>query len=105
MADPVVPGKPFIGSGGELKKGQAGYFWFKFTDWAKEYGPIYQYKTFGKVNVVLSTEGIANDLLRERGDIFSSREQLPMGSKLLSDNKRALFLPYGGTSPLPLRVS
>ncbi|KAL2844365.1 cytochrome P450 [Aspergillus pseudoustus] len=92
---PGPRGKPFIGSGGELKKGRGGYFWFKFTDWAKEYGPIYQYKTFGRVNVVLSTEGIANDLLRERGDIFSSREQLPMGSKLLSDNKRALFLPYG----------
>lgn len=64
-------------------------------DWAKQYGPIYQYQTFGKVNVVVSTEKIANDLLRERGDIYSSREQLPMGSQLMSDNKRALLLPYG----------
>ncbi len=52
----------------------------------------------GKVNIVVGTEQIANDLLRERGDIYSSREQLPMGSQLLSDNKKALFLPYGGRS-------
>lgn len=79
-----------------MRKGERGYFWFKFTDWGREYGRIYQYKAFGKVNVVVGTEKIANDLLRERGDIYSSREQLPMGSQLCSDNKKALFLPYGG---------
>ncbi|PVH77019.1 cytochrome P450 [Cadophora sp. DSE1049] len=82
-------GKLFVGS--DLG---TGYFWFKFEEWAKQYGPIYQYKTFGQVNVVVSTEKIANDLLRERGNIYSSREQAPMASHLLSDDKRALFLPY-----------
>ncbi|KAH8776846.1 cytochrome P450 [Hyaloscypha sp. PMI_1271] len=79
----------------QVLKGKHGYFWFKFTEWGSEYGPIYQYKAFGKVNVVVGTEKIANDLLRERGDIYSSRENLPMASQLLSDNKKALFLPYG----------
>ena len=92
----MVLGIPFVGSVNELKKAEGGYFWFKFTEWGRKYGPIYQYKAFGKVNVVMGTEKIANDLLRERGDIYSSREQNPMGSKLLSDNKKALFLPYGG---------
>lgn len=87
----LLLGKPFVGS--QLGKG---YFWFQFEDWAKQYGPIYQYKSFGKVNVVVSTEKIANDLLRERGNVYSSREQLPMASKLLSDNKKALFIPYNG---------
>ncbi|KAH7085785.1 cytochrome P450 [Paraphoma chrysanthemicola] len=86
---PGPKGKPFVGS--KLGKG---YFWFKFSEWGEEYGPIYQFKSFGNVNVVVSTEKIANDLLRERGTIYSSRQQLPMASKLLSDNKRALFLPY-----------
>ncbi|KAH8597487.1 cytochrome P450 [Bisporella sp. PMI_857] len=74
--------------------GPKGYFWFKFSEWAEQYGPIYQYRTFGQINIVVSTEKIANDLLRERGTIYSSREQLPMASQLLSDNKKALFLPY-----------
>lgn len=86
-----------MGSVQELKKAPQGYFWFKFTEWGQKYGPIYQYKAFGNVNVVVGTEKIANDLLRERGDIYSSRQQLPMGSQLMSDNKRALLLPYGGT--------
>jgi hypothetical protein len=87
-------GRFFIGSAGELKKSR--FFWFKFTEWSREHGPIYQYKAFGKTHIVISTEKIANDLLRERGEIYSSREQLPMGSQLMSDNKRALLLPYGG---------
>lgn len=32
--------------------------------------------------------------MRERGNIYSSREQLPMAVQLLSDNLRPLFLPY-----------
>ena len=85
-----------IGSIFELNKGEGGYFWLKFTEWNRKYGSICQYKTFGKVNVVIGTEKIANELLRERGEIYSSRENLPMASQLLSDNKKALFLPYGG---------
>ena len=87
---------PLIGSVFELDKGEGGYFWFKFTEWGRKYGSIYQYKAFGKVNVVIGTEKIANELLRERGEIYSSRENLPMASQLLSANKKALFLPYGG---------
>lgn len=91
-----ILGKPFIGS--NLGKD---YFWFKFDEWAQQYGSIYQYKSFRQVNIVVSTEGIANELLRERGTIYSSREQLPMASQLLSDNKRALFLPYDGAYCIP----
>lgn len=50
----------------------------------------------GRVHVVLSTEKIANDLLRERGSLYSSREYLPFASGLLSNNLRPLFLPYNG---------
>ena len=33
--------------------------------------------------------------MRERGSIYSSREQLAMAAQLLSDNLRPLFLPHG----------
>ncbi|PIA93709.1 O-methylsterigmatocystin oxidoreductase [Cercospora beticola] len=92
---PGPSGLPWIGSVFDLNKGEGGYFWFKFTEWSKQFGPIYQYKTFGKINVVVNTEKMANDLLRERGEFYSSRESLPMASQLLSDGYKALFLPYG----------
>jgi hypothetical protein len=44
---------------------------------------------------VVSTEKIANDLIRERGTLYSSHEQFPMAAQLLSDNMPPLFLPYG----------
>ena len=103
----ISKGLPFIGSAFDLNKGKGGYFWFKFTEWGSEYGPIYQYKAFGKINVVIGKEKIANELMRERGNIYSSRENLPMASQLLCGNKRALFLPYGGmyTHSIPLKYN
>lgn len=51
----------------------------------------------GNEHYILSTEKAANDLLRERGNIYSSRDQLPAAAQLLSDNLRPLFLPYNGS--------
>lgn len=55
--------------------------WLKFKEWADVYGPIYKLK-------------IANDLLREKGSLYSSREHLPFASALLSNNPLPPFLPY-----------
>ncbi|KAK6373726.1 hypothetical protein LTS17_008219 [Exophiala oligosperma] len=68
--------------------------WLKFKEWADQYGSIYQLNIAGRKHVVLSTEKIANELLRERGSIYSSREQLAFASELLSNNLRPLLLPY-----------
>lgn len=35
--------------------------------------------------------------MRERGNIYSDRDQPPMAARLLGDNLRPLFLPYGQT--------
>lgn len=50
----------------------------------------------GRNHVVVSTEAVANALLRERGNLYSSREQLPMAAHLMSGDLRPLLLPYGG---------
>ncbi|TKA74677.1 hypothetical protein B0A55_04707 [Friedmanniomyces simplex] len=71
--------------------------WLKFHEWRKEYGPLYRLDLAARTNIMVSSEEIANDLLRERGNIYSSREQLPMGAQLLSDNLRPVLLPYGDT--------
>lgn len=68
----------------------------------------YASPSLGRENVVLSTERAANDLLRERGTIYSSREHLVMASDILSDNLRPLLLGYDGEAlltPLLLGVA
>ncbi|KAL4888249.1 cytochrome P450 [Aspergillus ambiguus] len=88
---PGPPGKPIVGNLLEIPNKHS---WLKFAEWAKEYGTIFQLNIAGRKHVVLSTEKIANDLLRERGSLYSSREYLPFASGLLSKNLRLLFLPY-----------
>jgi cytochrome P450 len=68
--------------------------WLKFKEWSDKYGPIFRLNLAGQQHVVLSTEKIANDLLRERGSKYSSRPYLPMAQGILSRNMRPVFLPY-----------
>ncbi|KAM0249522.1 hypothetical protein ACHAQJ_009028 [Trichoderma viride] len=68
--------------------------WIKFKEWADQYGPLYSLSLAGSRHVVVSTEEIANDLLRGRGNIYSSRPRLPMGAEILSHNLRPVLLPY-----------
>ncbi|KAL7908167.1 cytochrome P450 [Trichoderma velutinum] len=68
--------------------------WIKFKEWADQYGPLYSLSLAGNRHVVVSTEKIANDLLRERGNIYSSRPYFPMGAEILSHNLRPVLLPY-----------
>lgn len=70
--------------------------WLKFKEWSDLYGPVFQLNIAGRQHVVLSTEKIANELLRERGSLYSSREHLAFASGLLSNNLRPLLLPYNG---------
>ncbi|PVH69065.1 cytochrome P450 [Cadophora sp. DSE1049] len=72
----------------------AEHSWLQFNAWAVLYGPIFRLKLGSREHVVISSEAIANELLRERGNIYSSREQLPMAAALVSDNLRPLMLPY-----------
>lgn len=53
-------------------------------------------KLGSRQHIVLSTEKVANDLLRERGNYYSSREQTIMAPELLSHGLRPLLLPYNG---------
>ncbi|EXJ92987.1 hypothetical protein A1O3_01543 [Capronia epimyces CBS 606.96] len=89
---PGPPGLPVLGT---LLDIPPQHSWLKFKSWADQYGPIFRLDVFGRNIVVVSSEKIANDLLRERGNLYSSREQLPMAAQLMSRNLRPLFLPYG----------
>lgn len=72
--------------------------WVKFKVWADQYGPLMRLNLGGRDHYVVSNESIANDLLRERGNLYSSREQTPAAAQLLSGGLRPLLLPYNGVS-------
>ncbi|CAG8214192.1 unnamed protein product [Penicillium olsonii] len=88
---PGPPGKPIVGN---LFQIPPCHSWLKFKEWASTYGPIFQLNLAGRQHIVLSTEKVANDLLRERGTYYSSREFLPMASGIVSREMRPLLLPY-----------
>lgn len=92
-----LPGLPLIGN---LLQIPPKHSWLKFYEWSQQYGPLYRLNVMGRNQVIISTEKIANALLRERGNLYSSREQLPMAAKLMSRDLRPLLLPYGG-APRP----
>lgn len=89
---PGPRGVPFLGN---LPQIPPFHSWLKFKEWGDRYGDIYQINIAGRINAVISSEKVANDLLRERGGNYSSREQTLMAAGLLSDNLRPVLLPYG----------
>ena len=109
----LIVGLPILGN---LLQMPEKHSWLLFKKWADEYGPIFRFRIGTQNNVVVSTEKIANELLRERGGIYSSREQQVFAADLMSHNLRPLFLPYNGThsprslfpvetlSPLPVSL-
>lgn len=92
----MLAGYPLIGNLLDIPQQHS---WLKFREWADEYGPIYRIRLGRQEHVIISTEKIANELLRERGSYYSSREQTVMAAELLSGNLRPLLLPYNGRIP------
>lgn len=94
-----MKGKPLLGNFFDIPPYHS---WLKFKQWADIYGPLFQLNLIGRRLVVISTEKVANDLLRERGSFYSSREYLPMASGILSHNMRPLLQPYDGEKKVPV---
>lgn len=70
--------------------------WLQFKAWGDRYGSLFRLNLAGQNHYIISTEKVANDLLRERGSIYSSRAQAPASADLLSHNLRPVLLPYNG---------
>lgn len=82
------PGYPVIGSVPDVPE-ELG--WIKFSEWGKEFGPIYQCNLAGTNHVWISSDTIAKDLLAKKAAIYSDRPHIPA---LLEDNRSSgQYLP------------
>ncbi|KAK5126620.1 hypothetical protein LTR85_009554 [Meristemomyces frigidus] len=91
---PGPPGKPLVGN---LLDIPPVHSWLRFKEWADQYGPLFRLSLAGREHYVVSTEKAANVLLRERGNNYSSREQMPAAVQLLGGSLRPLFYPHDNT--------
>jgi cytochrome P450 len=87
-------GYPLVGN---LPQVPSKHSWLQFLQWGKQYGLLYRLNLAGTTHVIVCSEKVANDLCRERGNIYSDRPHFPMATKLLSNDFRPLLLPYGDT--------
>ncbi|KAF1964860.1 cytochrome P450, partial [Bimuria novae-zelandiae CBS 107.79] len=85
---PGPKGYPLIGSVPDVPEKNG---FIKFSDWGKEYGPIYQVNLAGTNHVWISSDQIAKDLLAKKASIYSDRPHIP---GLIDDNRTsAQYLP------------
>ncbi|KAB5523150.1 cytochrome P450 [Coniochaeta sp. 2T2.1] len=88
---PGPPGKPLVGNLLEIPPQHS---WLKFREYINQYGPMVRLSIAGQNHVIIGKEGIMNDLLRERGTIYSDRYDAIAAVRLLCDDQFMLFLPY-----------
>ncbi|KAF4620163.1 hypothetical protein G7Y89_g14658 [Cudoniella acicularis] len=86
-----IPGVPIFGNSFQIPPIQQGT-WGQAQ--AKKYGEMYTCK-FGVNNwVFLNSSRVVNDLMEKRSAIYSSRQNLPMASGIMSGSCRILLMPY-----------
>ncbi|TDZ18868.1 Cytochrome P450 monooxygenase psoD [Colletotrichum orbiculare MAFF 240422] len=68
--------------------------WLAFHELIKQHGPVVRLTLPGQQHVLLGTETAANNLLRQRGNLYSDRHHAPASSHLLTDDHMLLLLPY-----------
>ena len=74
VSSPPGPrGVPFFGLVRNIPHEHA---WLTYAEWAKKYGDVMYFKTFGQPMIVLSSLKAATDLLEKRSTIYSGRPRL-----------------------------
>lgn len=89
---PGPPGIPLLGNALQLP---SAFPWLKFTEWSKQYGPIYSLNLAGTPVVILNTFKTAADLMDRRSNIYSDRPRLIMASEILTGGIFMIFTKYG----------
>lgn len=65
-----------------------------FTEWARQYGPIYSLMLGSKVMIVINSDVVVKDLIDKKGAIYSSRPEAYIAQNVLSGGLRVLFMVW-----------
>ncbi|TFK64022.1 cytochrome P450 [Pluteus cervinus] len=90
---PGPKGLPFLGNIFQITQFQ----WLQFTEWKKEFGPIFSLNFAGQPVIVLNSHEVVGDLLDRRSAIYSSRPRFIMASEILTGGMFIPLQPYGET--------
>lgn len=71
--DHELPGPKLLPVIGRIHDLPIQFMWLKFKEWADVYGPIYRTEMLGAKFVIVTDEGIAEELLVKRAKINSDR--------------------------------
>ncbi|RDL31768.1 Cytochrome P450 [Venustampulla echinocandica] len=88
---PRIPGLPIFGNTFQLPPMDQGLWGI---EQAKKYGEMYTCKFGVNTWVFLNSSRVVNDLMEKRSAIYSSRQNMPMASGIMSGGCRILLMPY-----------
>jgi hypothetical protein len=96
VRDDEFPGPKLIPWVGRVHDLPIQYMWLKFKEWADVYGPIYKTEMLGAKFVIISDEGIAEELLVKRAKNNSDRPMVRSLFDSKSTNGSMEYLPLMG---------
>ncbi|KAI0792996.1 cytochrome P450 [Irpex lacteus] len=88
------PGPPRLPILGNVLQVPTQMPWIQFTEWSKQYGPIFSLDLLGQQVVVLNTHKAAGDLFDRRSNIYSDRPRLVMAGEILTGGIFMVFARY-----------
>ncbi|KAF4588011.1 cytochrome P450 monooxygenase [Pleurotus pulmonarius] len=87
---PGPRGWPILGSVFDIGP----HMWLTFTEWKKQYGPIFYVNLAGRSMIVLNTHEAATELLDKRSSIYSDRPRHIVASEIMSGEYLLGFMHF-----------
>jgi hypothetical protein len=97
ITDSTQPGYPLLGNLLDLAPSK-GNLVPLFATWAKQYGPIMQFKVFGITQVVVSDEAMVHELFVKRAAKYSGRG-VPYAIEHITGGMTLALMPKNGMTP------
>ncbi|KAG6917741.1 hypothetical protein DXG01_001279 [Tephrocybe rancida] len=91
---PGPKGWPIVGNLFDMPKET---MWHTFAEWGKTYGDISSVTVFGQPIIVLNSVKVAQEMLTEKGAIYSDRPQVSMGGEMIGWKNALPLMRYGKT--------
>ncbi|KAG7085476.1 hypothetical protein E1B28_003038 [Marasmius oreades] len=86
---PGPKGLPFLGNIFQIPGSRQ---WLKFSEWAKEYGPILHLTVGPQHIVVLNSPDVVEELFIDKNKLFSDRLAPYVAADIVSDGQRIIYL-------------